>query len=177
MRRVLVVLPAILALTTSLGFAPGAQAKCSVTCLNHRVKQLSSGLIKAEKTIASLSKTVAQQGQAIAAQNQTIAAQGATIAGLTQATKFVKFLEECLFEAPLTQYGDPAGTFGYHFNTGTEELETSALDVTVEGDPIDAWFVFDACNPQTTLSLNGASGIFPQAKSSSGIFSSEARQR
>jgi hypothetical protein len=175
MRRVLLATAAILALGTA--FAGTAQAKCSVTCLNRKVKQLSSGLIKAEKTIASLSKTVSQQGQAITAQNQTIAGQGATIAALSQKTTFVTALEECLYEAPFTEYGDPEGSFGYHFNTGTEEIETSALDITEEGDPILAWFVFDACNTQTTLTLNGTSGVLPHAESSSPLFSSEAGRR
>jgi hypothetical protein len=174
MRRVLLATAAILALSTA--FAGAAQARCSVTCLNRKVKQLSSGLIKAEKTIAGLSKTVNQQGQTIAGQNQTIAAQGAAISGLTQTTKFVKFLEECLFEVPFTQYGDPEGTFGYLFEEGGGPIKTSALDLTAEGDPIDAWFVFDACNPQTTLALH-AGGVFPRAKRLSGAFSPEGNSR
>lgn len=173
MRRVLVATAVALTLTTSLGFAAGAQAKCSVTCLNRKVKQLSSALIKAEKAIVSLSKTVTQQGQAIAAQNQQIAAQGAAIASLDPATKFVKALETCLFEAPFTQYGDPEGSFGYLFKEeGGTEIETSALDITAEGDPIDAWFILDACNGQEVLSLGGGGGVFPRATSAGGLFSS-----
>jgi len=170
MRKVLVATAAVLAL--GLAFAGGAEAKCSLTCLNHKVKQLSSGLIKAEKTIASLSKTVNQQGQTIAAQNQTIAAQGATVAPFT---KFVKSLEECLFEAPFTEYGDPEGSFGYLFEKeGGGEIKTSALDITEEGSPISAWFIFDACNQQETLALNGTGGVFPGAKASTGLFSGGA---
>jgi uncharacterized Zn-binding protein involved in type VI secretion len=170
MRRVLIALTAVLAM--SLYFTGGAQAICGGTCLNHRVRQLSSGLIKAEKKIASLSKTVSQQGQTIASQGQTIATQGTTISGLAQTTKFVKSLEECLFEAPFTQYGDPEGSFGYLFEEeGGGEIKTSALDISEEGSSILAWFIFDACNPQETLALNSVGGVFPAAKASSGLFS------
>jgi len=175
MKRMSVALGA--ALVLSLAMSGGAQARCSATCLNHKVRQLSSGLIKAEKTIAALSKTVAQQGQQISVLNQTVAAQGATVNGLAGAAKFATLLEKCLYEAPFTEYGDPEGTFGYHYNTGTEEIETSALDITEEGGPIDAWFIFDACNPQTTLSINGTGGVFPRAASSSPLFSSAGGSR
>jgi hypothetical protein len=162
MRRILVATAAVLAL--SAVFAGGAGAKCSVSCLNRKVKQLSSALIKAEKAIASLNKTVAQQGQAIAAQNQAIA-------GLSQSAKFVQVLEKCLFEAPLTQYGDAAGAFGYLFDTGTETVKTTALDITEIGDPIDAWFVLDACNTQTVRTAGVTTGVFPGASSASSLFS------
>jgi hypothetical protein len=52
---------------------------------------------------------------------------------------------------PLSQYGDPAGTFGYEFNDGANPtFFTSAVDVTAEGDTVGAWFVVDACEPATT---------------------------
>ncbi len=155
MRRVLVATAAVLALSAI--FAGGAGAKCGVSCLNRKVKQLSSAVIKAEKTIASLSKTVAAQKQEIAAQKAAIASQGATIAGLSQGAKFVTFLETCLFEAPFTQYGDPNGTFGYLFEEegGGAPIKRTALDFTAVGDAIDAWFLFNACETQTTLSASG----------------------
>jgi uncharacterized coiled-coil protein SlyX len=166
MRRALIALTAVLAI--SLVFSGGAQAKCSLTCLNHRVRQLSSGLIKAEKTIAALSKTVTQQGQTIAAQNQTIAGQGAALAGLTQAAKFVKSLEACLREVPISEFGEIGGPFGYlfQFENEAEELETeptTALDVPFEGEFVGAWFLIDRCNTAETASVNAASAIAPRA--------------
>ena len=57
----------------------------------------------------------------------------------------------CEQEVPITQYGDPNGTFGYVFDSGGT-FDTTGLDVTATGDTVDAWFVFDGCNTQTTLS-------------------------
>jgi hypothetical protein len=160
MKRVLVATGVALALC--LAFAGGAQAKCSVTCLNHRVTQLTTAVIKDEKKIASLSKTVSQQGQAITAQNQTITAQGTAIAGLTQGAKFVESLAECLFEVPLNQYGEP-GTEGYLYENATETFRTTALDVVPEGEKVGAWFLIDGCNTATTASVNAASALAPAA--------------
>jgi uncharacterized coiled-coil protein SlyX len=179
MRKVPAIAGALLVL--SLAFAAGAEAKCSVTCLSHRVKQLSSGLIKAEKTIASLSKTVGEQGKTIAAQGATISQQGAAIAqqtqkitqltGLGQETEAVF---ECLFEAPLTEYGEPEEEIGYLFKGEAETFPTTALDITEKGDFISAWFLFDACNETETLSLHRAAGAFPGVRGP-GAFSSQSR--
>jgi uncharacterized coiled-coil protein SlyX len=161
MRRVLVALAAVLILTMSLGFATGAQAKCSVTCLNNRVKQLANGLIKAEKTIASLSKTVSQQAQTIASQGQTISQQNQAIGGFGQTREKVDALYECLFEVPITEYGNPEEEEGYLYKTETETLPTTALDVPFEGEPVGAWFLIDGCNPATTASVKATSALAP----------------
>jgi len=163
MRRALVALTAILVL--SLGASGSAQAKCSVTCLNHRIGQLSNGLIRAEKKISSLSRTVSQQEQTIAQQQQTIA-------GLGETGKKVDALYECLFEVPETQFGEPESPFGYLFqfeNEETEELETqptSALDVPYEGEPVGAWFLIDGCNPTKTAGATAAKALAPAASPS-----------
>lgn len=159
MRRALLALAAALALSLSLGAS--AQATCSVTCLNHRVKQLSSGLIRAQRTISSLKRTVTQQEQANAAQEQAIA-------GLSQTGKKVDALYECLFEVPVTEYGEPGGPFGYlfQFENKAKELETeptSALDVPFEGEFVGAWFLIDGCNTAETASLRSAGSLAPPA--------------
>jgi uncharacterized coiled-coil protein SlyX len=159
MRRVLLTTAAILALGTA--FAGTAQARCGVSCLNRKVKQLSSALIKNEKTIASLSKTVAQQGQTIAAQTQTINQQSAAINALAGAAKFATLLEKCLFEVPLNRYGDPAADEGYLYETLTETFKTTALDVVEEGEGVGAWFLIDGCNPLETASIKAAARRFP----------------
>jgi uncharacterized coiled-coil protein SlyX len=152
MRRAPIALAAVLAL--SFAFTGSAQARCSVTCLNHRVKQLSSGLIKAEKTIASLSRTVGQQGQTIAQQSQAIS-------GLTQTGKKVDALFECLFEVPITRYGAPGAEEGYLYKSATETFPTTALDVPFEGEPVSAWFLIDGCNAAETASIKAASALAP----------------
>jgi hypothetical protein len=159
MRRVFVALTALLVL--GLGFGPEAGAKCSVSCLNHRVMQLSNGLTRAEKKIASLKQTVSQQGQAIASQQQALAALG-------QVGMKVDALYECLFEVPVTQFGEPGGPFGYlfQFENEAEELETepiSALDVPYEGEPVGAWFLIDGCNSSGTAGLKAARALAPTA--------------
>jgi uncharacterized coiled-coil protein SlyX len=146
MRRVLVALTAVLAL--SLALSTGAQAKCGVACLNHRIGQLSNGLIRAERTIASLSRTVSQQGQTIAQQQQAIG-------GLGQVGQKVDRLYECLFEAPVTQFGAPEEE-GYLYENPTETFKTTALDVPYEGEPISFWTLIDGCNPTQTASIDTA---------------------
>lgn len=146
MRRALLLLTAILALSLSL--SASAQAKCSVACLNHKVKQLSNGLIRAQRTISSLKQTVGQQGTTIAAQQQQIA-------GLGEVGKQVGTLFECLYEVPITQYGWPEEEEGYLYETLIETFPTTALDVTEEGGFINAWFLIDGCNFEETAVLKG----------------------
>jgi len=147
MRRALLALVAVLAL--SLGLGASAQATCSITCLNHRVRQLSSGLIRAQRTISSLKRTVSQQGQTIAAQQQAIN-------GLGETGKKVDTLYACLFEVPISQYGVPEDEEGYVYETPTEEFPVTALDVTEEGDFVGAWFFIDGCNPEETAGIGTA---------------------
>ena len=64
------------------------------------MRQLSSGLIRAQRAISSLKRTVSQQGQTIAAQQQALG-------GLGEAGKKIDTLYECLFEVPVTEYGVP----------------------------------------------------------------------
>jgi hypothetical protein len=153
MRRASIALAA--ALAVSLSFAAGAQASCGSTCLNHRVKQLSSGLIRAERKIASLTRTVSQQEQAIATQQQAID-------GLSPIGKKVEALYKCLFEVPITQYGEPEAGEGYLYKNSTEEFPTTALDVPFEGESVGAWFLIDGCNTATTASVQAASALAPR---------------
>jgi uncharacterized coiled-coil protein SlyX len=166
MKRVSVVLGA--ALVLSLAMSGGAQAKCTVACLNHKVRQLSSALIKTEKTVVSLSKTVAQQGQQISAQNQTINQQSQAINGLSPIKQKVDALYECLFEVPISEYGEPSEEIGYLFQFEKEPglfetTPTTALDVPFEGEPVGAWFLIDGCNTATTAKVKAAAALAPPA--------------
>jgi uncharacterized coiled-coil protein SlyX len=159
MRRVLVALTA--AVVLCLSFGDGAQARCGVACLNHRVAQLSNGLTRAEKKISSLSRTVSQQEQTIAGQQQALGALG--VVG-----KKVDALYECLFEVPVTQFGEPGSPFGYlfQFENESKELETeptSAIDVPYEGEPVGAWFLIDGCNSVETAGVKAAGALAPPA--------------
>lgn len=144
MRRIVVALTALLVL--SLGFGSQAEARCGVSCLNHRVMQLSNGLTRAERTIASLKQAVSQQGQAIASQQQALAALG-------EVSKKVDALYECLLEVPVTQFGAPAEE-GYLYENATEAFKTTALDVPYEGEPISFWTLIDSCNTTTTAGVD-----------------------
>lgn len=134
----------LVALALALAFSAGAEAKCNVTCLNHRVNSLSTALIKAQKKIAAQDQTIAGLSQQVSAQNQAISGQG-------DAVKKVNSALNCLFEAPLTEYGEPEGPFGYIFQYEDEEEElqtfpTTALDVTYPEDFVSGWALFDGCN-------------------------------
>jgi hypothetical protein len=143
------------ALTVSLSLAAGAQASCGSTCLNHRVKQLSSGLIRAERKIASLTQTVSQQGQTIATQQQTID-------GLSPIGKKVESLYKCLFEVPVNEYGEPEEGNGYLYENATETFQTTALDVVPLGESVGAWFLIDGCNTATTATVQSAKALVPR---------------
>jgi hypothetical protein len=157
MRKASIALAA--ALAVSLSLAAGAQASCGSTCLNHRVKQLSSGLIRAEKKIASLTRTVSQQGQTIATQQQAIE-------GLSPIGKKVESLYKCLFEVPVNEYGEPGEPGegnGYLYENATETFQTTALDVVAfEGESVGAWFLIDGCNTATTASVQSTRALAPR---------------
>ena len=78
-------------------------------------------------------------------------------------------LINCLGEGPLTQYGDPGGTFGYMFDndaigSGANPFLTTGLDITATGDPVDGWALFDLCNNATIASASAArSSIAPHS--------------
>ena len=173
MKKLLVA--SLAALSLILVFSPGAEAKCNVSCLGHRVNGLTTALIKAQKTIAAQGKTisalsgkVAAQEQKIAAQSQAISSQGGVINAQGQAIGRVNSSLDCLFEAPLTEYGEPEGPFGYLFQFEeegtTETFPTTALDVTYPGDFVGGWALFDGCNSAETASAATHGAVAPVAR-------------
>ena len=175
MKKLLVASLAALAL--ALVFSSGAEAKCNVACLGHRVNTLTTALIKAQKTIATQGKTitalsskVAAQEQKVTSQGQAISSQGGVINSQGQAIGKVRSTFECLFEAPLTEYGEPEGPFGYLFEfekEGTPEtIPTTALDVTYLGDSVNlGWALFDGCNTAETPSAAASGAVAPASSS------------
>jgi hypothetical protein len=173
MKKLLVASLAALAL--ALVFSSGAAAKCNVTCLGHRVNALTTALIKAQKTIAAQGKTitalsskVTAQEQKVTSQGQAISSQGGVINSQGQAIGKVNSTLGCLFEAPLTEYGEPEGPFGYLFQfeeEGTlETIPTTGLDVTYPEDEVGGWALFDGCNTAATPAA--ASGAVAPTNSS-----------
>ena len=82
---------------------------------------------------------------------------------VTRLERYFGGLVKCIEEGPLTQYGDPNGTFGYAFsNNGTDTFFTTGLDWTASGDPVDGWVMIDGCNTSTTA--KPALGRFPLFK-------------
>jgi uncharacterized coiled-coil protein SlyX len=162
----------LVALVLVLAFSSGAEARCNLTCLGNRVKGLTNALTKAQKTIAAQERTIAQQGKAIAdlnqkvsSQGQAISSQGTAISAQGQAIKQVNTSLGCLFEAPLTQYGEPEGPLGYLFQYEEEgkleTIPTTALDVTYAGDEVHGWALFDGCNTAEFASAASSGAIAP----------------
>jgi len=174
MKKLLVASLAALAL--ALAFSSGAAAKCNVACLGHRVNTLTTALIKAQKTIASQGKTISMLSSKVAAQEQKVAGQGQAISSQAsainaqgQAIGKVNSTFACLFEAPLTQYGEPEGPPGYLFEfekEGTPEtIPTTALDVTYPQDEVGGWALFDSCNTAETPSGATSGAVAPASSS------------
>ena len=151
----------------TLLLAGSADAKCNSTCLGrkitslqHTVKQLTGEVNALSGTLNRLSGTVSGQGTTLNSLSGTVSGQGTTLNSLSgtvnslsgrvssQGTKLA-----CFTDTPITQYGDPSGTFGYQFTSdGATFVDTTALDVTAPGDPVDAWAVIDSCNTTPTAS-------------------------
>lgn len=174
MKKLLVAFLAALALVLVLSST--AEAKCNVTCLGHRVNTLTTALIKAQKTITAQGKTisalsskVAAQEQKVTSQGQAISSQGGAINSQGQAIGKVNTVLGCLFEAPLTEYGEPEGPAGYLFEfekEGTPEtIPTTALDVTYPGDEVGGWALFDGCNTAETPSAAASGAVAPATSS------------
>lgn len=108
----------------------------SLNSLSGSLNSLSGEENSLSGTVKTLSGTVTTQGQTLA----------------------------CIGELPVTQYGDPAGTFGYSFTgDGMTFFNTTALDGTASGDPVSAWVVVDNCNTTPTASAAARGILGPEA--------------
>jgi hypothetical protein len=156
----------ITALVLVLAFSASADAKCNTNCLNRKVKALAGGLAKAQQTITAQSQTIAQLSQKVSEQGQALTAHAGAINQQIKAVNQVNESLNCLVEAPLTQYGEPEGPYGYlfQFENEAEVLETiptTGLDVTYEGDEVGAWALFDGCNGSKNPSAASSSALAP----------------
>jgi hypothetical protein len=77
-----------------------------------------------------------------------------------QQRRTARLVTKCEAVAPVTDYGDPNGSFGYVFdnNDGAGPFFTSALDLTFPGDPVDAFMLVDVCHGKAKVG-----GGFPLA--------------
>jgi hypothetical protein len=142
----------------TLLLAGSAEAKCNNSCLGHKitslqhkVNQLTGELKALSGTLNGLTGTVSGQGTTLNGLSGKVSGQGTTLNSLsgTVATQGKKLA--CYTEVPVTQYGDPNGTFGYSFTSdGVTFFDTTALDVTAPGDTVSAWALVDSCNTTTT---------------------------
>ena len=142
----------------TLLLAGSAEAKCNNTCLGHKVTSLQhkvnqlTGELKAlSGTLNRLTGTVSGQGTTLNGLSGKVSGQATALNSLsgTVATQGKKLA--CFTDVPITQYGDPSGTFGYSFTSdGVTFFNTTALDVTAPGDTVSAWALVDSCNTTTT---------------------------
>jgi hypothetical protein len=146
--------------TTVLGIAaPSAQAACGTSCLRTKVSTLNREVTSLTTSVNSLVTQLNSMNVTLTnvANNVTnLHDQQVTDEGTLDALNGgFGNLVDCLGEYPVTDYGDPDGTFGYVYDSGSGGLEfdTTALDVTNSGDTVGAWTLFDECNTATTASI------------------------
>jgi hypothetical protein len=138
--------------------AGSAEAKCNTTCLGHKITSLQhkvnqlTGEVKAlSGTLNGLTGTVSGQGTTLNGLSGKVSGQGTTLDSLSGTVAAQGKKLACFTEVPVTEYGDPSGTSGYSFTSdGVTFFNTTALDVTAAGDPVDAWVLADSCNTTTT---------------------------
>ena len=158
MRRILILGTAAAILGVA---APAAQASCGTACLRTKANTLSrevksltttvQGLTNTVNTLSgtvnTLSGTVNSLSSNVTAYHNAQVSDEATLTKLTSAFG-------CFGEYPVTEYGDPDGTFGYLYFAGSgADFSTTALDVTSSGDAVGAWTLFDQCNTAQTSGL------------------------
>jgi hypothetical protein len=75
-------------------------------------------------------------------------------------TRVLGALVSCLQEYPVAIFGNRDGSFGYTYNDGTTTFNTTALDASLSGDPVNAWLFGDKCNTHQTAARNVSARVF-----------------
>lgn len=151
-----------------LAIVPAAQAKCGTSCLRQRVNHLtaqvnslSGQLSSIEGQLGSINGELGSANGELGSLNGSVSSLGSRLTGdegtLSTVNQFVGTLKNCLSEVPITDYGDPNGTFGYVYDQGGgSTFDTTALDATASGDSVSAWVLSDQCalasNPTASAS-------------------------
>jgi hypothetical protein len=146
-----------------------AQAGCrGWRCINRQVTALRNQVNGLRSQLSGLSSALVAADARIASDETTI----------NDDNQQLQTLFGCLAEAPLTQYGDPLGTFGYVFNPGGggSAFNTTALDVTISGGAVGGWALFDGCNTAKTAAPVAGSGRMAPALPLSSLQRPQARQ-
>jgi hypothetical protein len=114
------------AVAAFLALCGSAQATCGVSCLNHKVKSLTTALHKAERLINN------------------------------NAAVFNRFVSCVGESALTLYGDPSGHTFGYVYDpgpTGPGTFDTGAIAPTQVGTPVDEWGLFDTCNKSSSPSL------------------------
>lgn len=111
-----------------LALSAGAQATCGVSCLNHKIKSLTTALHKPESLI-----------------NYNAAVYN----------RFVKCVGESALTEYGDEAGH---TFGYVYNPGAGGgmFDTGAIAPTESGTTVNEWGLYDKCNTTSSPSLRRA---------------------
>lgn len=111
-----------------LALCAGAQATCGVSCLNHKIKSLTTALHKAERLISYNAAVY---------------------------NRFVNCVGESALTQYGDESGN---TFGYVYDRGTGggTFDTGAIAPTQVGTPVNEWGLYDKCNTSSSPSLRRA---------------------
>ena len=75
-------------------------------------------------------------------------------------TRVLSALASCLHEYPVAIFGNRDGSQGYTYNDGTMTFQTTALDASLKGDPVNAWLFGDECNTHQTAATSVSARVF-----------------
>jgi hypothetical protein len=79
-------------------------------------------------------------------------------AKLNRDDQLLSAIAKCFQEYPVGIFGNRDGSFGYSYNDGTKTFNTTALDASLSGDPVNAWLFGDKCNSTKTATAHISSG-------------------
>lgn len=181
----------LLILGATLLFASSAQARCNTSCLNHKIAALQTKVTQLTRTVKTENAALSTLSGRLTSLSGTVAGQGGSLSGLSGSLNGLSGkvdslsgsltslsgkvdslsgtvtsagqLLACIGEVPVTEYGDPAGSFGYSYFDGMTSFDTTALDITAPGDPVGAWSVIDSCNTTPTASPAARGILGPEA--------------
>lgn len=138
-----------------------AALKKSVAKIGKKVKTQGATIKAQGATISSLNALVSTQATTITKlQSQLTALQTDETAVKTMATADDGFISTCLVAggvAGVSEFGDPAGTFGYVFdNGGGSDVDVAALDLDSSATPD---FLFQTVAPSCVSSSSSSSAL------------------
>lgn len=140
-----------------------AEAKCRFACIAHKVTDLKALTLGLSAELEETNDRMDEQATVIESlRSRTVGLESWSVSFAGWTNAFFR----CFGEVPISRYGEEQGPSGYVFQLQGEEqpstLQTTALDVTYDPDPVGAWIWANTCNRErVTLStslLKGGSG-------------------